>query len=170
MLLIVGLQLQKIEMTITSPCITFLPMVEKNSKHHDFAERLSAEMGRKRLSVKDLSQACDVTYEMARRYTLGTAKPRDEKIERIAKWLDVEPSWLEYGDSSMKSEQQAPSFTSDSQPPAERMVGVDDFTSLSDDEMRLLRVFRQFPYIEARNMLLSFEDRYRKLQEFYGKK
>ncbi len=157
-------------MTITEPCITFLPMIEKNSKHHEFAERLNAEMGRNRLSVKDLSQACDVTYEMARRYTLGTAKPRDEKIERIAKWLGVEASWLEYGDSSAQSNPPTTSSTSTTQPQTERMVGVDDFTSLSDDEMRLLRVFRQFPYIEARNMLLSFEDRYRKLQEFYGKK
>ncbi|MEB5748690.1 hypothetical protein MXF13_02145 [Leclercia adecarboxylata] len=157
-------------MTIATGCITFLPMVEKNSKHHEFAERLSAEMGRKRLSVKDLSLACDVTYEMARRYTLGTAKPRDEKIDRIAKWLGVEPSWLEYGDSSAKPEHALPNLNPDSQPPAEAMVGVDDFTSLSDDERRLLRVFRQFPYIEARNMLLVFEDRYRKLQDFYGKK
>lgn len=164
------MQLQKIEMTNPNVCITFLPMVEKNSKHQEFAERLSAEMDRNRLSVKDLSQACDVTYEMARRYTLGTAKPRDEKIERIAKWLGVEPSWLEYGDSSTKSDQPIISSITDTQAPAERMLGVDDFTSLSDDEMRLLRVFRQFPYIEARNMLLTFEDRYRKLQEYYGKK
>jgi transcriptional regulator with XRE-family HTH domain len=51
----------------------------------------------KNLSVKQLSQAGQVTYEMARRYTLGTAKPRDEKLIRIAEWLNVPPAWLDYG-------------------------------------------------------------------------
>ena len=77
-------------MTMNAPCLTLLPMVEKANKHQDFANRLTEEMRRQRRSVKDLSQACDVTYEMARRYTLGTAKPRDEKLQKIADWLNVQ--------------------------------------------------------------------------------
>ena len=89
------MQLLKIEMTKKTLCRNLLPMVEKTNKHQDFADRLNLEMSKKNLSVKQLSLAGQVTYEMARRYTLGTAKPRDEKlilpnnIESTDIWLDA---------------------------------------------------------------------------------
>jgi transcriptional regulator with XRE-family HTH domain len=79
-------------------------MVEKTNKHQDFADRLNLEMSKKNLSVKQLSLAGQVTYEMARRYTLGTAKPRDEKLIRIAEWLNVPPAWLDYGATEAATE------------------------------------------------------------------
>lgn len=145
-------------------------MVEKTNTHHEFATRLSDEMERQRLSVKDLSKACEVTYEMARRYTLGTAKPRGEKIARIAQWLGVEPSWLEYGTTSETGELPITLIEPGEQKVEEELSGIDDFSFLSEDEKRLLRIFRQFPYIEARNMLLSFEARYKQIKDFYSKK
>jgi transcriptional regulator with XRE-family HTH domain len=141
-------------------------MVEKTNKHQEFADRLNAEMSKRNLAVKDLSQACEVTYEMARRYTLGTAKPRDEKLSKIADWLGVDPAWLDYGSGS-----------SDPVPPPERSmpihpdyVGEDDpqeFASLSELEKRLIRTYRKFPDVEARNMVLAFEMRYKQLYDFY---
>lgn len=157
-------------MTISGTSITFLPMVEKTNTHHEFAARLSAELDRQRLSVKELSQACDVTYEMARRYTLGTAKPRAEKITRIAQWLGVEPSWLEYGTVAETGRLPIHILEPNNQIDEGELSGLDDFSHLSEDEKRLLRVFRQFPYIEARNMLLSFEARYKQVKDYYRKK
>ncbi|ELY6363044.1 hypothetical protein C5952_04955 [Cronobacter sakazakii] len=142
-------------------------MVEKNAKHRDFANRLNALLDKKGLTVRDLSLACNVTYEMARRYTLGAAKPRDEKMLRIAEWLDVQPSWLDYGESdsgqsSDDSKQVLPDATT-----AKGDSG--EFDDLSEEEIRLIRTFRRFPDIEAKNMLLVFELRLKELQTHYKK-
>ncbi|WP_303756997.1 helix-turn-helix domain-containing protein [Enterobacter kobei] len=156
-------------MTINAPCLTLLPMVEKANKHHDFANRLTEEMRRQRRSVKDLSLACDVTYEMARRYTLGTAKPRDEKLQKIADWLNVQAAWLDYGEGDSATgilpETDFSGFHA-----SEPNVDSDaEFRELSEDEKRLVRVFRQFPSVEAKNMLLAFEMRYKQLYDFFLK-
>lgn len=156
-------------MTISAPCLTLLPMVEKANKHQDFANRLTEEMRRQRRSVKDLSLACDVTYEMARRYTLGTAKPRDEKLQKIADWLNVQAAWLDYGEgdsaTGMLPETEFSGFHA-----SEPNVDSDaEFRELSEDEKRLVRVFRQFPSVEAKNMLLAFEMRYKQLYDFFLK-
>lgn len=156
-------------MTINAPCLTLLPMVEKANKHQDFANRLTEEMRKQRRSVKDLSLACDVTYEMARRYTLGTAKPRDEKLQKIADWLNVQAAWLDYGEDESAAvklpERELPGFAA-----AHSDAGSDaEFSDLSEDEKRLVRVYRQFPGAEAKNMLLAFEMRYKQLYDFFLK-
>ena len=158
------MQLLKIEMTKNFLCRNLLPMVEKTNNHQDFAVRLNLEMGIKNLSVKQLSQAGQVTYEMARRYTLGTAKPRDEKLIRIAEWLNVPPAWLDYGGDEKNISTTEPVFTGQ----VESAESEQEFPNLSESEKRLIRVFRQFPDVEANNMLLAFEVRYKKLLEFYS--
>lgn len=155
-------------MTIVAPCLNLLPMVEKTNKHQEFANRLSAAMNEKGLSVKELSEACGVTYEMARRYTMGTAKPRDEKLSRIAAWLNVEPAWLDYGHHTITPN--APHKQPTSEPALKvQEQDPDEFAILSDEEKRLIRVFRKFPDYEANNMLLAFEMRYKQLFDFYAK-
>lgn len=155
-------------MTKPSNYFNLLPMVEMTSKHHAFAARLNEEMSKKGLSVKDLSASVGVTYEMARRYTLGTAKPRDEKLERIARLLGVEPAWLEYGRGAISEQTENTRVIEE---PSAMSVedSEDEFAELSEDEKRLIRVFREFPSVEAKNMLLAFEMRYKQLYEFYKK-
>lgn len=63
----------------------------------DFASRLNELMAKQGRTIVDLQQAIGVTYEMARRYTLGTATPRDNKIEAMAKYFGVSPANLKYG-------------------------------------------------------------------------
>lgn len=152
-------------MTKKLPCLTLLSMVEKTNKHQGFANRLNAEMSRNNLSVKQLSLAGQVTYEMARRYTLGTAKPRDEKLLRIAEWLKVPPAWLDYGEEDAHPTVKANRDIA----LTEELVDIEgEFSNLSDNEKRLIRIFRKFPDIEANNMLLAFEIRYKKLLELYS--
>lgn len=74
-------------------------MVE-NIKNNGFSERLSSLMKGKNIGVTELSKKAGVTYEMARRYTLGTAKPRPAILEKLAKTLDTTASYLEYGEVS----------------------------------------------------------------------
>ncbi len=44
-----------------------------------------------------LRDALNISYSMAHRYVNGDALPDKEMIAAIANWLEVEPSWLEYG-------------------------------------------------------------------------
>lgn len=83
-------------MTILEVGCNLLPMVEE-SKYKDFADRLNGVLAEKNVSVTDLATISGVSYEMARRYTLGTAKPRDEKMLKIADQLSVSPAFLDYG-------------------------------------------------------------------------
>jgi transcriptional regulator with XRE-family HTH domain len=155
-------------MTKTPNYFNLLPMVEMTNKHHAFAARLTDEMSKKGLSVKDLSASAGVTYEMARRYTLGTAKPRDEKLERIARLLGVQPAWLEYGREAI-SERPPDHIIVEEIPPVTSVATDSEFGELSEEEKRLVRVYRQFPSVEAKNMLLAFEMRYKQLYDFYKK-
>ncbi|WP_273856589.1 XRE family transcriptional regulator [Serratia liquefaciens] len=81
-----------------------LPMVE-NLKYKGFSERLFSLMRGKNIGVTELSQKAGVTYEMARRYTLGAAKPRPAILEKLAKALDTTASYLEYGAAAQAPEQ-----------------------------------------------------------------
>lgn len=155
-------------MTMKASCLNLLHMVENTTKHHEFAARLNAVMGERGLSVRDLSLACGVTYEMARRYTLGTAKPRDDKMSKIAEWLSVDAAWLDYGrgNAELISPPQSPTAL---HPDFYPVDGDDpnEFSNLSDEEKRLIRTYRKYPDVEAKNMLLAFEMRYKQLYEFY---
>ena len=95
----------KIEMT-TMLCALNLPLMVEEAKYKDFAVRLNKSLQTLSLGVKELSEFSGVSYEMARRYTLGTAKPRDEKMLKIAEKLSVSPAYLDYGviDGSDKPE------------------------------------------------------------------
>lgn len=63
----------------------------------DLASRLNELMAKQGKNIVDLQKAIGVTYEMARRYTLGAATPRDKKIEAMAKYFGVSPAHLKYG-------------------------------------------------------------------------
>lgn len=61
------------------------------------AGRLSHLMEMAGVSIKQLQEIAEVTYEMARRYKLGTAIPRDDKLEKIADYFATTPAYLKYG-------------------------------------------------------------------------
>lgn len=83
-------------MTTSSNTSNLLPMVEKQ-KYPDFAKRLNELMMSKGISVSQLKDLMGVTHEMARRYTIGAAKPRTEKMLKLAKALNSSAYYLEYG-------------------------------------------------------------------------
>lgn len=98
-------------MTILEVGCSLLPMVEE-TKYKDFAGRLNELLTEKNVSVTDLAKFSGVSYEMARRYTLGSAKPRDEKMLKIADHLSVSPAFLDYGiDASGNSTKSSPTVT-----------------------------------------------------------
>lgn len=77
-------------------------MVE--NKYSVFAQNLRVAMERKAISVTDLKRHLGITYEMARRYTLGIAKPRHEKMQSLADFVGLSPAELEYGGTAVSAQ------------------------------------------------------------------
>ncbi|MCU4316650.1 S24 family peptidase [Acinetobacter bereziniae] len=87
-----------------------LPVVENGKKaklqtpkYQEFASRLRSLMNKEESPIKTVNQlkdSIDVTYEMARRYTLGIAKPREEKMQILAEKFNIDISYLDHGTGS----------------------------------------------------------------------
>ncbi len=51
------------------------------------------------IEIGQLAKVAGVSYQMARKYALGMALPDYHIIPKIAKWLNVSPSWLLFGEN-----------------------------------------------------------------------
>ncbi len=47
---------------------------------------------------KQLAEAIGVSLPMARRYINAKSIPENKTLQKMARWLDVDPNWLLYGD------------------------------------------------------------------------
>lgn len=93
------MQLSKIALNQQDEPASFLPMVEtthKNTRYPNFGSKVAAAMRREGVSVMDIKQALNVSYEMARRYSLGEAKPRDDRMRKLAGLLKESPASLQF--------------------------------------------------------------------------
>jgi len=117
-------------------------MVESNRlpiRYPEFAERVKSAMTRGNWEVQGIVDGFKragvrITYEMVRRYTLGQAMPRPEKMEQLAQILGVSPSHLQYG-----LESDAPARQAHTPSPARSpfypflRVRPEDYAALDDD-------------------------------------
>lgn len=74
-----------------------------------FSERLTSimqfkgynsERSKAGVRIDKLTEVCGCSHQMARRYVLGEALPDIDITLKIAKWLDISPGWLLFGDES----------------------------------------------------------------------
>lgn len=66
-------------------------------RYPEFGQRLRGKMEEFGLSVADVKRWLGVTHEMARRYSLGQAMPRAERMDKLAGLVQSSPSFLAYG-------------------------------------------------------------------------
>jgi hypothetical protein len=66
-------------------------------KYPDFRKRVQKAMSDVGVTVNDIKEKLKITYEMARRYSLGQAMPRTERMTALAKLLHVDPADLQFG-------------------------------------------------------------------------
>lgn len=100
----------------------------------NLSDRLSKLMSENpKATIAELSRVAGVSYEMARRYILGTAEPRKEKLEKIAEYFNVKPSWLQFGEGQQEETKQIESNVAE--------TGSFDLwdrnTPLNDDEVEV---------------------------------
>lgn len=74
-----------------------------------FSERLNLKLREtgyhsKRISggvqLTELANIAGVSYQMARKYSSGIALPEPEVVMKIARWLNVSPGWLIFGEDT----------------------------------------------------------------------
>jgi transcriptional regulator with XRE-family HTH domain len=72
-------------------------------RYPDFGKRVQQRAKEKGLSIAEIQKALKVTYEMARRYWKGIAKPRSHRMKILASLLSSSVAWLEYGEKESDS-------------------------------------------------------------------
>lgn len=60
---------------------------------------ISNRISKTGIEINHLAKAAGVSYQMARKYSLGLALPDYHIIPKIAKWLNVSPGWLLFGET-----------------------------------------------------------------------
>lgn len=68
------------------------------------ARGLVSSTSRSGVDVSALAHAAGASYEMARRYAEGSALPRAETVEALARWLGVSPGVLMWGEEVARAE------------------------------------------------------------------
>ena len=68
------------------------------------AKRLTKIMKERGLIQRDLAKAAGITRQAFGRYLAGDAMPNKEKLEKIAAFLNVSPSYLMFGESESEFE------------------------------------------------------------------
>ncbi|MBY0545061.1 MAG: helix-turn-helix domain-containing protein [Gammaproteobacteria bacterium] len=63
------------------------------------AKGLSSRNARGGVVLQPLAKIAGCSVQMARKYTLGLSLPDYLSLERIARWLEVSPAWLIYGEN-----------------------------------------------------------------------
>lgn len=83
-------------------------MIERSAFVNKFAKRLNSLLQKEGyvsnrskagVEIGQLAKVAGVSYQMARKYVLGMALPDYHIIPKIAKWLNVSPSWLLFGEN-----------------------------------------------------------------------
>ncbi|MGC0152742.1 helix-turn-helix domain-containing protein [Chromobacterium vaccinii] len=86
-------------------------MVEEKNTETQLSRNISTLMQLHGLTPKLFSKEVPVTYEMMRRYMSGAARPRTEKLARLADLLGVTAADLEYGTFSADITATSPAVT-----------------------------------------------------------
>jgi len=60
----------------------------------------TSERSKAGVRIDKLTEICECSHQMVRRYVLGEALPVIDVTLKIAKWFSISPGWLLFGDDS----------------------------------------------------------------------
>ncbi|OHX20493.1 helix-turn-helix domain-containing protein [Chromobacterium sphagni] len=109
-------------------------MVEEKNTETQLSRNICTLMQLHGLAPKAFSTQVPVTYEMMRRYMSGAARPRPEKLAKLAELFGVKPADLEYGSFTADITVTSPSITvtqhdapmPEPAPPPDRTIAISD--------------------------------------------
>nr|WP_279079317.1 helix-turn-helix domain-containing protein [Hafnia alvei] len=121
------------------------------------ARRIKQILYEKGWSKSKLARELGVSAQAVQQWERGITRPNGPNLLRLSEVSGKPEHWFLSSD--------------DSNPPNAVVMQseISDLSGLSEDEQRLIRLFRLFPEKESRNMLAAFEMRFKELQEYYDK-
>lgn len=109
-------------------------MVEKLAvRYPEFGQRVQERAKAKHVSIRDIQHSLQVTYEMARRYYNGIAKPRGKGMQLLAGTLGCQVAWLEYGSQ---------------QPGMQAREDAANYATLDDEARNIALAWSQLPELK----------------------
>jgi transcriptional regulator with XRE-family HTH domain len=129
-------------------------MVEQSEKglpvrYPEFAKRVQEAMESQKLTVRKVQARLKITYEMARRYTLGQAMPRQPKLEALAKLLHVDPVVLQFGETAGTSQRSSGKL---------RKVEPDEDKPTIEEAMHFFAVFEKLNRLDRADTMSFMEN------------
>ena len=76
----------------------FIQHFSRRLAHQILKEGHQLSRSRGGIDLNKLAKAAGCSYQMARKYILGQALPDYHIIPKVAKWLNVSPAWLLFGE------------------------------------------------------------------------
>jgi transcriptional regulator with XRE-family HTH domain len=110
-----------------------------------------------------LAKEIGVSAQAVQLWAKGASRPNGPNLTRLSEATGKPEAWF-----FSEEEQVSESFRLQEQQVLSSSDGA-EFLPLTEEEIRLLTVYRQYPSVEAKNMLLAFEMRYKQLYDFYIK-
>ena len=129
--------------------------------HDVSASRLKQLLFEKGWNKSELARRLQVSAQTVHQWEKGMTRPSGKNLTKLAEVADKPEHWFfqENDGNTISASPVTALDTPDKDP---------EFAFLTDEEKRLVRIFRKFPSVEANNMLLAFEVRYQKLLELYS--
>ncbi len=134
--------------------------MSKVDEKQEFATRLKLALKRSRKKIETASELAlqfnlrhpnqSISQQAAHKWLSGKSRPTRDKIETLAKWLDVPVEWLRYGVSS--SRRGYAMFE-----PAHSLI--ENPATLSADELKLLTQLRSMPE-HRRQLILEIAEQF----------
>lgn len=114
--------------------------------------RIKLVMKETGLSQAELARRLDVAQQTVQKWAKGISSPTTTNMDKLSDVTGRPPYWFLL-------------------PPDIDGEGVpgDHHLQLKADERRLLELYREFPDVESKNMLLVFEMRLKELKKIYSK-
>lgn len=103
-----------------------------DNKYPEFGRRVTLAMEAHDISVTDVKNRLEVSYEMARRYKLGQAIPRQDKIGPLAELLRLSPAELQFGEPGFSVDSGALVVASQKDSSTTEQVNASDVIRLID--------------------------------------
>lgn len=111
--------------------------MDNQNRIFSFAQRLKDALRITKTKQIELSRSTDIDKGTINNYLAGKYEPKQDRLEIIAKALDVDPVWLMGYDVPMEREKKTP-----------------DTIKLTEGEEMLLDLFRRVP-VERQQMVLD---------------
>ncbi|EGT4353466.1 helix-turn-helix domain-containing protein [Cronobacter sakazakii] len=134
----------------------------ETAQYETSAKRIKQVLYELGWNQSQLAKEIGVSAQAVQLWAKGASRPNGPNLTRLSEATGKPEAWF-------FSEEEQPQESVRLMDPVLGASAGTELLPLTEEEIRLITVYRQFPSVEAKNMLLAFEMRYKQLYEFFMK-